>query len=226
MALKLSTGILLATTLCVCVHITCAQTRTISYGNPSPTGISLGAYVPTTFNSLDALPANVRTKVDEHLGKRFGDSYYSRLAFVSGSSINLAEFLRANPKTQWRVHSYELVFRFTDLKSGLKEYYARARFDSNGDVIDEINLPEAANFPSKAKIISVDDAIAIAKLHGHKTKGTGTNVTIDYLEDVGSLAWVFKSYTSNDAYTVTAKVLIIDAHSGAILKDSFETGIK
>jgi hypothetical protein len=163
--------------------------------------------------------------VDEHLRARFGDAFYSKLLFVSGSSINVSDFLRTNPKTQWRVHSYELVFKYADLKHGLKEYFARTRLDANGEVIDEIDLPYVAKFPSKATIISIDDAIAIAKSRRYKTKGSGTNLTIRYVEDVGSLAWVFESYASEDKYTVTTKVLIIDAHTGAVIKDGFETGI-
>ena len=226
MAHKLPTKVLLVFALSLCAHLVSAQTRSISYGNSSPTGISLGAYEPRTFNNLDAIPANVRTRIIDHLRTRLGDAFYSQLLFVNGSSINVADFLRANPKTQWRVHSYELVFKYADRKRGLKEYYARTRLDSNGKVIDEIDLPEVAKFPLKGKIISIDDAIAIAKTRGHKTKGSGTNLTIRYLDDVGSLAWVFESYIASDAYTTTSKVLIIDAHSGFILKDGFGGGIK
>jgi len=226
MAYKLPTTILLLASLFFCAHVAIAQTRSISYGNPSPVGISLGTYEPKTFNSLDALPANVRTKVDDHLRTRLGDAFYSQLVFVNGSSINVADFLRANPKTQWRVHTYELVFKYADPKKGLKSYYARTRLNSNGDIIDEIDLPEVAKFPLKANIISIDDAIAIAKSRGHKTKGAVTNLTIRYLDDVGSLAWVLESYISSDAYTTTSKVLIIDAHSGVVLKDGFGGGIK
>jgi hypothetical protein len=226
MRLKLPAIILLFAALIASASVAQGQSRSISYGSPSPTGISLGVYQPKIFQTLDALPANVRTKIDDHLRTRLGNAFYSQIVFVNGSSINVADFLRANPRTQWRVHTYELVFKYADAKHGLREYYARFRLDSNGDVIDEINLPKVAKFPLKGKIISIDDAIAIAKSHGHLTKGSGTNLTIDYLEDIGSLAWEFKSYSSNDASTVTAKVLIIDAHSGAILKDGFESGIK
>jgi hypothetical protein len=226
MVLKLPTKIFFVITLCACAHVATAQSRSISYGNPSPSGISLGAYEPKTFKSLNVLPEDVRTKAEDHLRTRLGDAYYSQLVFVSGSSINVTDFLRVNPKTQWRVHTYELVFKYADAKNGLKEYYARTRLDSNGDVIDEINLPEVARFPLKAKIISIDHAIAIAKSRGYKSKGTGTNLTIRYVESAGSLAWVFESYASDDRYTVTTKVLIIDAHNGAALKDGFETGIK
>ncbi len=226
MVLKLPMKLFFVITLCACAPVAIAQSRSISYGNPSPSGISLGAYEPKTFKNLNVLPEDVRTKMEAHLRTRFGDAYYSQLVFVSGSSINVTDFLRANPKTKWRVHTYELVFNYADAKHGLREYYARTRLDSNGDVIDEINLPEVARFPLKAKIISIDDAIAIAKSRGHKTKGAGTNLTIRYLDDVGSLAWVFESYISSDAYITTSKLLIIDAHSGVVLKDGFGGGIK
>jgi hypothetical protein len=72
-------------------------------------------------------------------------------------SVNIEEYLRINPGTKWKVHSYELVFRYADSPPGLKVYYARTRLDSDGEVIEEIDLPEISKFPNKASIISVDE---------------------------------------------------------------------
>lgn len=41
--------------MCACAHVTIAQTRSISYGNPAPTGIGLGAYQPKTFGGITAV---------------------------------------------------------------------------------------------------------------------------------------------------------------------------
>ena len=92
----------------------------------------MGAYEPKTFKMLNGLPANVRTRVDDHLRTRFGDAFDSQLIFVNGSLTYVPEFLRANPTFKWRVHTYELVFKYADPKHGLKQYYARTRLDSSG----------------------------------------------------------------------------------------------
>jgi hypothetical protein len=224
MAREISTKILLVLALFICSHIAVAQKRSISYGNPSPSGISLGAYEPKTFKSLDALPENIRSKVEDHLRARFGSEFYSQLVFVGGAAIDVAEFLRVNPNTKWKLHSYELVYKYANKKSGLKEYYARIRLDSNGDVVDEIDLPDVAKYPQKANLISVDRAVEIAKSHGFKPKKM--SIKIRYDEDAGSLSWVINSLAFEDIYTITRRVLKIDAHNGVILKDGLEGGIK
>jgi len=55
MVLKLPTKLFLVVTMCACAHVTIAQTRSISYGNPAPTGIGLGAYQPKTFGGITAV---------------------------------------------------------------------------------------------------------------------------------------------------------------------------
>ena len=107
---KAQAKLLLLVALCSCAHYVSAQKRSVSYGNPSPVGLSLGQYTPRTFKSLNALPEAVRVKAVNHLTERLGNDFYSRLKFVSGSSIDVEEYLRINPGTKWKVHSYELVF--------------------------------------------------------------------------------------------------------------------
>lgn len=209
--------------LLLCTQAVLAQKHSVSYGNPFPIGIELGEYKPKIINSLGSLPQNIKSKIEDHLRARLGNEFYSRLVFVGGAVIEPAEFRRVNPNIKWKVHSYELVFKYSNEKNGLKEYYARIRLDSSGDVIDEINLPEVAKYPSKAQIISINRAIEIAKAHGFKPKKM--EIKIDYDVDVGSLVWVIDSFAFSDKYTITFKVLKIDAHNAEILKDGFEGGI-
>jgi uncharacterized membrane protein YkoI len=221
---KAQAKFLLVVALCLGTHYVFAQKRSVSYSNPSPVGISLGQYTPRTFKLLNALPEGVRVKAVNHLTERLGNDFYSRLKFVGGSSIDVEEYLRMNPGTKWKVHSYELVFRYADSRHGLKEYHARIRLDSDGEVIEEIDLPEISKFPQKASIISVDAAADIAKSRGFEPKTM--SISIRYDEDAGSLVWIFEIFAREDRYTSSTRVLVIDAHSGQILKDGFETGIK
>ena len=204
-----------------------AQKRSVSYGNSSPSSISMGVYEPKGIKSLDTLPANIRLKVENHLRERLGAEYYSKLVFVSGAVIDLNELYRVEPNAknyQWKIHSYELVFKYADPKKGLKKYYARTRLDSNGGVMADINLPEVSKYPQKANIISIDKAIEIAKERGLKPKEM--NIRVLYDEDIGSLIWIISSFAGEDKYTSTDRVIRIDAHSAEILKDGYEGGIK
>ncbi len=222
-----STKYLLLAVLFFGSHEVMGQKRSISFGNSSPSSIEMGAYEPRSFKSLDALPANIRLKIENHLRERFGNEYYSKLVFVSGAVIDLSELYRIEPNAknyQWKIPSYELVFKYADPKKGLKKYYARVRLDSNGDVMAEINLPEVSKYPPKANLISVDRAIGIAKERGLKPKDM--NIRILYDEAVGSLVWIINSFAGEDEYTSTDRVIRIDAHSAEILKDGYEGGIK
>lgn len=224
MICNLQAKTLLMITLFACSHGAIAQKRLITSGNPSPIGIEVSPYLPKMFSTLDILPGPIRAKAENHLRERLGNDFYSRLVFVGGSSIDVKEFLRIKPGTQWKVHSYELVFKYANLARGLKEYYARTRLDSSGDVVAEIDLPEVSRFPLKADIISVDRAVDMAKLRGFKPKKMAVSFLYD--TDSGSCTWVFESFAFEDRYTASTKVLIVDAHSGFVLKDGLETGIK
>ena len=116
-----------------------------------------------------------------------------------------------------------LSFRYSHKKKGLKEYYARIRLDSKGDVIKEIDLPETSNYPQKANIISIDKAIEIAAKNDFLKE---MKIKIQYDEEVSSLVWIISSFAHEDRYTVTDKVIKIDAHSSMILKNGYESGIK
>ena len=115
------------------------------------------------------------------------------------------------------------VFKYADSRHGLKEYYARTRLDSDGEVIKEIDLPEVAKFPNKASIISVDAAADIARSHGFESKTM--NIDIRYNEDAGSLVWIFYTSAGTHDFIGLTKILVVDAHSGQILKDGVELGI-
>jgi hypothetical protein len=223
MVRKASTKCLVIIILLFCSQVTMAQKRSVSFGNPSPISIPLGAYEPNTFKSLDALPGNIRSKVEGHLRDRFGDEFYSQLTFVAGAIIDVAGFLRVN-RNRGKIHSYELVFKYADERGGLKEYYARIRLDSNGDVLDEINLPHVSKHPLKAKIIPLFRAIEIGKEHGFTQRSMG--IRIDYDKEAGSLLWIVESFVREDAYRSTRRVLSIDAHSAAILKDTSQSGAR
>jgi hypothetical protein len=202
-----------------------AQKRTISHGNSSPN--TMGLYRPNALKSLAALSEEVRLKVDRHLRERFGNDYYSKLVFIAGASVDLAELYRVEPNARnwkWRIYTYELVFKYSDRKKGLDKYYARIKLDSNGSVLKEIDLPEVSREPHKANIISVNEAIEIAEKRGFHSKSV--DIDMKYDEDAGSLTWTLYSFAHQDRFTATRRVIKIDAHSSAVLNDSYESGIK
>ena len=209
------------------VYNVCGQNRIISYGNSDPSSVYFEVYKPKQIKSLDELPPDIKSKIENHLQARFGNNYYSKLNFLIAEIIDVDELFRVEPKFksyQWKMHTYEFVFKYSDMKKGLSKYFARIRLDLNGDVMHEIDLPEVKKYPQKADLISVDKAIEIAKSKGFKPKKM--QITILYDEDVDSLAWNISTFANEDRFTITRKVIKIDAHNGEILKEGTESGIK
>jgi hypothetical protein len=205
-------------------QIVFAQNHSVSQWCGAPSSVELAPYKPQAISALTALPSSIRFRVEEHLTARLGHDFYSKLIFATGAIIDLNEFLRMKPNTKWKVHSYELAFKYSDPKNGLKEYCSRILLDSAGQVMREIDLPEVGRYPRKATIISVDRAFEIARARGFKPKKM--SVAIGYDEDVGSLVWEIDSFAFSDQYSITTKILRIDAHTGEILKEGFSSGIK
>jgi hypothetical protein len=189
---------------------------------------SFREYRPKTIRQLDEIPPPVLSRLITHLKGRLGERFYSKLKFGWGEVINLDELYRIEPYwKQERVGSYDLVFYFSDRRKGLKAFHSKIVLDGDGSVIDEINLPDIANQPQKANLISVDEAMRIAA----RNNFVGSKIwpSFEYNAETDSFAWVI-----HDSEPVTQKgicpsenipighgpyrIISIEAHTGRILK--------
>jgi hypothetical protein len=117
------------------------------------------------FRSLDALPPNVRTRLDQHLTERLGPGFAKRLEFDEGEWLDLQKLRREFPslyKKNLKLGAYDLLFRFSDHDKGLKYFYAKLALNDDGSVNEEIKLPNIGADPSKGRILSCKEAIDIA----------------------------------------------------------------
>jgi hypothetical protein len=209
-----------------------AQERTVEAGYRGAR-YSFQVYKPVTIHQLNVLPANVVAKLTAYLKQRLGTQFYHRLKFDEGEAINLEELYRTEPT--WKaekVGSYDLVFHFSDEPNGLKAFYSKLLLDANGVVMEEINLPQIAGAPLKAKLISVKQALKIATQDGFV--GQHLSPDFDYYANTDSFAWVIED---SEAITKPGicpsevgpqslpevghalyRRVFIEAHTGRILK--------
>lgn len=209
-----------------------AQERSVDAGYRG-SRYSFRVYRPVTIRRLNELPSPVLSKLEAHLKERLGAKFYARLRFDWGDSINLDDLYRTEPywKTE-KVGAYDLVFHFSDESKGLKAFYSKLLLDANGVVMDEINLPDVANAPLKAKLIPAKQALKIAAQDN--VEGRQIWPTFDYYRETDSFVWIIEDSEpvtkkgvcpSEDPLVSLIQIgngpyrrVFIEAHTGRILK--------
>lgn len=206
-----------------------AQKRAVEAGYRG-SRYSFRDYHPKTIGKLGELPPTVLAELVSHLKSRLGERFYGALEFSWGEMIDLDELYRVEP--YWKreeVGSYDLTFYFSDQKKGLKAFYSKIVLDARGHAIEEINLPDLANYPEKANLISVAQAMKIAADNGFV--GSSKWPDFEYNEENESFAWVIHDGqevkqkgvcpSSDDVFMIghgPYRRIFIEAHTGRVLK--------
>ncbi len=189
--------------------------RSVSKG---PESTYFGNYKPREPKSLNELPEKIRGKVENHLKARLGDAFYSKLQLSGGQIVDFDELYRVEPDAKnykWKIFAYSLSFLLAEPKKGIKAYHARILLDPEGNILQEIDLPEIAQYPEKANIISLAEAKKVAaknKFHLNRS-----NAGIAYDNERGSLVWTLEYKLKGDNYVWVDRIIRIDAHSGEVL---------
>lgn len=194
-----------------------SQTRSISKYAGS---LNLISYKPKWFDTLNALPSDIKEKVVKHLIDRLGEDFYSELKLNYLIVVNFDDFRRAesNPTYQWKIPAYEVGFSFVRRDKGIKDYEANIQFDESGAVLREIDLPPIRLDPEKAEIIPVKTAIKIGRANKFSTEW----VRIAYREEDDSIVWQLHR-RDKDGGTLR---MDISAHTGKILNTVGWIGIR
>lgn len=187
---------------------------------------SFGSYHPKEPYSIFDLSDSIRTKLTAHLIDRLGQGFYSKLRISGGQILNIDRLyiVEDNAKNyKWTPYSYYLCFSFQDTSKGIGLYTAKIVLDKNGNVVDEIQLPNIKDFPEKGNLISLENAKVIAT--ENEFYNDKTEISLSYDDKVGSITWNFKQTTYNSNHTLSGSTLVIDAHNGKILGEYGHGGI-
>jgi len=117
------------------------------------------------FRNLDDLPPDVRARLDEYLQRKLGYAFAQRLEIAEGQWLDLKKLRQEFPdlyEPNLKLGAYDLTFRFSAADQGLKYFYAKVALNDDGSISEEIKLPNIGADPSKAELISCEQAIDIA----------------------------------------------------------------
>lgn len=185
------------------------------------------------FRSLDEIPQEVRTRLNDHLREKLGDSFTQSLKFEEGQWLDLKNLRIQFPSVyeeNAKLGSYDLLFSFSEPAKGLKAFYTKMVLNEDGSVNREIGLPDIASDPAKAAIISCRDAYSVAASNGFP--GEFSTATFDYSQDRRAFIWIItdsRETEPDDADPLIAvpgrtyKRIEIDANTGDVVRVYKET---
>ncbi|MCI1186336.1 hypothetical protein MON38_02815 [Hymenobacter sp. DH14] len=184
-------------------------------------------YNPETIKSITDLPDNVRAKVEPYLVDRLGVNFYKSLRFINGQkfSLNNLDSARIGIKDyRFPLATYYLQYVCLETKSESGYFKAGASFDSDGIVVDSINLPKFTNYFNHQKLISVHKAINIAR-HSWSDEFKENpnwirrqNVSLDYSPLNNCFVWWFSKTKSEGPGKSHLRRIFINASTGNVLR--------
>lgn len=169
---------------------------------------------------FEQLPESIRKKVIAHLRQRLGQDFYRRLRFAGGYVADPMDFRRMKSEPERGKspqNGYVLHFQFQMPEVGIAAYTAELSLGENGSVLGEIDLPAFAKDARKRHIVSLAEAIEIAKKHRIDSPYLHAGIEYDRAGDCfkWSISYIFQH---DEVIGASAWVIEIDAHSGKALR--------
>ncbi len=172
--------------------------------------IYYGDYDPKEPRSLQGIPRAIRAQLLRHIESRVGATLFANVSFGGGQIVDLAALRRVEPDSkdyEWTVPTYNLFFQLR--LPGRDVYCASVELDEKGQLLQEITLPNAAKYPSKAQVISREQAAAVAKTHAVPLDKA--MVEMNYFPDTDTLEWLFCFHTQEGGATFRGQCLHVPA---------------
>jgi len=194
--------------------------------NPGCDLTGFGNYEPRYAGSMNDLPQKIKAKLEDHLIKRVGVDFYSKLKLNGGQIVDLERLyiVDENAKNyKWTPYSYYLCFAFSDPKKGVGRYSSQIVLDKEGNIMKEIGLPNIAADSTKRNIIHVNDAKNIAVKKGFDLKTS--KIWLGYSQKKDSFVWCFEKVVNNDGFTFNTSTLMISALDGSLVETYGGSGI-
>jgi len=170
------------------------------------------------YESLDSMPADIRSLLTTHLNTRLGRQYADHLQFRQASFMSpqaVPTVVARQNELGREFVSYVILF---DMNFGVlaEPYCAGIHLAQDGRIVMDIGLPHMATNPERAVLISYEEAQKVAI-----DMGLGNEIVegdLGYDPDSDSLVWELSSHgeRTNDDYP-TLVTCQIDAHTGQFL---------
>jgi hypothetical protein len=166
---------------------------------------------PTSFNDL---PVKIQTKVKRYFETRVGKAFCQKLILNGGQIINLKRFHQIDTFYKATPPIYSLCYMVWDSLSNTSVYNFSLKLDEAGNLLAPVPLPNIKHDPSKAKVLTLDEAKTIAKRNNFYDEHTQT--TSYYYPAKDCIVWEFKQDEPGEGKRKSVK-LLINAHTGAVI---------
>lgn len=184
--------------------------------------------------SLDDIPLPARAKLIEHLRTKLGKKFFDKLKYDGGEWTDVEALRRESPDDYRRnapMGAYDLRFKFSDSKRGLKYFYSKLVLNDDGSIREDLRLPNIGANPEKSRIISCKETIKIAILNGFPKESV--SVDFDYSPTDEVFVWIItdtRATTPDDEtfpFGLTGKgtfrEILINANTGQVIRINKET---
>lgn len=122
--------------------------------------------------SLKDLPPEIVAKLHEHLVKRLGRPFMSKLRFGEARIRDVDAYYREYPdwdRVKNPMPTYEVAYQVEFHGEGPVQYCAKIELDASGAVLEEIDLPAVAGNPKLGEVVPLQDIINLAHSLGVPT---------------------------------------------------------
>jgi hypothetical protein len=156
--------------------------------------------------SLDSLPTKIKDSTTRHLLAHVGKTYLSKLTFVGGQILEYENGTK----------EYYLYYSLTDATLGKNKYIATIAVNQDGQLIQQIDLPDVVQNPYKTKVITPHQAFneVMSKTIDY---GKLINLSISFDKNTSSIEWTFTFETNKGNDRGYKHIISVDAHRGLVL---------
>jgi len=201
-----------------------AQRCPVDYGFQGSYNFGHEAKSFTHVHRLSEIDGRIITRINEQLTKRVGNTFFAKLRFDYGTVEDWDDTRSLSPSDSGRIDGYDFVFKFSDRRKGLKAFHFKVVANSFGTIIDDLALPDIAAAPEKADLIPCERALSVAA----KNSFPRAFSSIYFVYDRESMTFTWEVHDGRpvapDEPTFalvgqgTYRHIVIDAHTGAVLK--------
>ena len=203
--------------------LTTAQNCPVEYGYQGTYNFSRITKSFVSVRKFNEISPSIQRRIEEQLKARVGEKFFKRLRFDYGNAEDFDNSSLLKPNDVKRIDGYDFVFKFSDRRKGLKTFHFKVVADANGNIIDDLALPDIASNPQKANLISCKQALTIASKNGFPLERSSIYFEYDWKTE--SFTWrvsdsqaVEPDEPSFGIGQGTHRRISIEANTGNVLK--------
>lgn len=183
-------------------------------------------YEPSSIESLDELPPEVRGRLSAYLDDYLGPDYVSKLKLTGGQLLDREELLAKVPESvdfKWKAPKYNL-FLVLPVAGSSRGLCGSVELDDDGTVMSPIGFPKLREHPERGKIASSREATRVAERNGVPVGKANRDLV--YFPDSDTIEYDFAFVSVDDGVNLEYTHLHVLAHDVSQIHWSRSTAIR